>query len=181
MYELPKSLEIDGIFYGIRSDFRAVLDIITALNDTELTAYEKIFVTLKILYVEFDKIVNIQEAFKKAMWFINCGDEEKGGAKRKLMDWEQDFKIIAAPVNRVLGYECRSCEYLHWWTFISAYYEIGECTFSNVVNIRNKKQKGKRLEKWEEEFYRENRNMIDLKQKVTSEEQEIINDIMGIV
>jgi len=49
--------------------------------------------------------------------------------KAKLADWEQDFPLIVNPVNRVLGYEVRDCEYCHWWTFLSAYYEIGDCLF----------------------------------------------------
>ena len=53
--------------------------------------------------------------------------------------------------------------------------EIGECTFSTVVSIRSKRAKGKKLDKWEEEFYRENRKMIDLPQKLTAEEQEFLN------
>ena len=47
-------------------------------------------------------------------------------------------------------------------------------TFSNIVSIRSKRMKGKKLEKWEEEFYRENRKMIDLPQKLSKEEQEFL-------
>ena len=36
--------------------------------------------------------------------------------------------------------------------------EIEEGTFSTVLGIRQKKAKGKRLEKWEEEFYRNNKD-----------------------
>ena len=41
-YDLPRSLEVDGEEREIRSDFRPVLDIITALNDLELTEREKV-------------------------------------------------------------------------------------------------------------------------------------------
>ena len=50
--------------------------------------------------------------------------------------------------------------------------EIGECSFSNIVSIRSKKQKGKKLDKWEEEFYREHKKEIDLPRKLTKEEME---------
>jgi hypothetical protein len=53
--------------------------------------------------------------------------------------------------------------------------EIGECTFSNIVSIREKKIKGKKLEKYEQEFYRENRKLIDLPHKLTAEEEEFLN------
>ena len=44
--------------------------------------------------------------------------------------------------------------------------------FSNILSIRIKKSKGKKLEKWEQEFYRENKSLIDLKRKLTAEEEE---------
>ena len=83
-----------------------------------------------------------------------------------------DFKILIAPINRVLGFETRTAEYVHWWTFLSAYMEIGECLFSNVISIRKKRISGKKLEPWEQEFYRENKKMVDLPQSLTDEEKE---------
>lgn len=69
---------------------------------------------------------------------------------------------------------------LHWWTFISGYMEIGECQFSNVVSIRTKKRKGTKLEKWEQEFYAENKKKVDLKTDFRPEEQEFLNNLLGI-
>ena len=53
--------------------------------------------------------------------------------------------------------------------------EIGECTFSNIISIRSKKQKGQKLEKWEQNFYKENRKMIDLPHKLSKEEQDFLD------
>lgn len=178
IYDLPTSLTIGDTEYPIRSDFRAVLDIIAALNDPDLTDKEKSFVTLFILYEDYTLIDDLEAALEKAMWFISCGEQETKSTRR-LMDWEQDFPLIVAPVNRVLGYECRACEYLHWWTFISAYYEIGECAFSTVVSIRDKKQRGKKLESWEKDFYRNNRSSVDFRKKLSQAEQDEIDDIVG--
>lgn len=181
IYDLPTNLNINGKDYKIRSDFRAVLDILTALKDPNLSNYEMALVLLQILYIDYDEIDDYQEAINKAIWFIDCGEEYKPTRnKPALMDWEQDFKLIVAPINRILGYECRQADYLHWWSFISAYYEIGECAFSNIVSIRNKKQRHKKLEKWEQEFYRDNREMIDLKKRISDETQKEIDDILGV-
>ena len=105
------------------------------------------------------------------MWFVGGGDMPKGNQKTKLADWNQDFPLIVNPVNRVLGYEVRDCEYCHWWTFLSAYYEIGDCLFAQVVAIRKKRKQGKKLDKYEQEFYRDNRDLIDIKVKLTDEEK----------
>lgn len=180
MYDLPTSLEIDGIEHPIRSDYRAALDICAALSDSEFTNNEKIMALLEILYGDCEAIENIEEAVKKALWFISCGDDSTPQRKRpKLMDWQQDFAYIVAPVNRIAGCEIRSLPYLHWWTFISYYYEIGECTFSNIISIRNKRAKGKKLEKWESEFYRDNRKMIDLKSGLSDNDKELLKEFLG--
>jgi hypothetical protein len=92
------------------------------------------------------------------------------------MNWQHDFAQIAPPISRTLGYDPRTPDkFTHWWTFIGAYKEIGECTFSNVISIRNKRMKGKKLEKWEEEFYRENRKMIDLPYNLSPEDENFLN------
>ena len=62
-------------------------------------------------------------------------------------------------------------QYLHWWTFLGAYMEIGESLFSQILNVRIKKAKGKKLDDWERDFYKENKNLIDLDVKYTEEEQ----------
>ena len=41
-----------------------------------------------------------------------------------------------------------------------------------MISLRNKKQKGKKLEKHEQEFYQENKKMVDLPLNITEEEQE---------
>ena len=60
--------------------------------------------------------------------------------------------------------------------------EIREGIFSTVLGIRQKMAKGKRLEKWEREFRRNNKKICDLKTRYTKEEQEEIdywNKLLG--
>lgn len=175
MYDLPKSLDVCGTVYEIRSDYRAVLDICTAFSDIDLSNQEKAIVALQIMYVDFENMPpeHYEEALKQCLWFIDLGEEEQQTTSNlKLMDWEQDFKYIVAPVNRVVGQDIRSVEYLHWWSFIAAYYEIGECLFAQIVSIRSKKAKGKQLDKSEREWYRNNRHLVDMKQKLSESEKD---------
>lgn len=174
-YRLPESLEIGGIEYAIHSDFRDVLDILEILNDVELDNKDRSLFALLFFYPDFDTIPpeHWQEAMEKCQWFLSGGQEERNGKKSpRMMDWEQDFPYIIAPVNRVLGYESRAAEHVHWWTFLSAYMEIGECTFSQIVHIRDQKRRGKSLDKADREWYARNRDIVDLKMKYTSEEED---------
>ena len=173
---LPLSVEINGENFAIRNkcDYRVVLDAISALNDVELSEQEKIQCALYVFYEDVEKITDYEIATKEMMRIINNGEEsaQEEQQKPKVMDWEHDFKVLVAPMNKVLSCEIRTVEYLHWWTFLAGYMELGECLFSNIVSIRKKKMTGKKLEQWEQEFYRENKKMVDLPQNLTEEEKE---------
>lgn len=53
VWELPTSIVVGGIKYDIRTDFRAILDILKTFNDPEFENDEKWIVCLTILYVDF--------------------------------------------------------------------------------------------------------------------------------
>lgn len=176
MYDLPKSLDVCGVEYAIETDFRAILDIFSILIDEDLDAEAKSIGVLGIFYFDFRDMpsAHIPEALKKCFWFINSGHEEEQKKTPKLMDWEQDFQYIVAPINRIAGQEVRALPYLHWWTFLSYYGEIGDCYFAQIVRIRNLKAEGKLKDKADKEFYRRNRDAIDIKRRYSEAEEEVI-------
>ena len=188
-WDFPTSLNIGGVDYEIRTDYRAVLDLFTALSDPELTdedeqvtAYMQNRVIMEIMFPQCDDIPleHMQEALEKVTEFIDMGisDDRK---KPKTMDWEQDAPILIPAINRVLNCEIRAQKYIHWWTFLGAYMEIGESLFSNIVHIRQKKASGKKLEKWEQDFYNDNKSLIDFKKKDkrSTEEKDVLRDYFG--
>ena len=173
---LPTSVEIGGTAYDIRSDYRAVLDICAALSDPALDGQDKALALLDIFYPGFSDMPpeHYEEAVQRCLWFINCGDEDNQRPAPKLVDWEQDFKYIVAPINRVTGMEVRAVEYLHWWTFVAAYYEIGDCTFVQIVRIRDQLRRGKSLDKSDREWYRQNRHLVDFKVNYTEADDDVV-------
>ena len=172
-WDLPSSLSIGGEDFSIRTDFRAILDILAAYSDPELEDDEKMLVCLSILYVDFEKIPqeHYEEAMKKAIEFIDMGQTPDDKPSPRLMDWEYDAAVIIPEVNKNLGYEVRTSKETHWWTFLGAYMGIGDGLYSNIINIRQKRSKGKKLEKYEQEYYRENKKLIDLPAHLTEEQQ----------
>lgn len=172
---LPTSLDVNGKTLKIRTDYRDIILIMQAFNDDDLSEEEKVVVMLQCLYIDYDQITDddLQEACDKAIWFLNCGNTlESKEKKPALYDFEHDEQMIFSAVNKVAGTEVRCLDYLHYWTFIGYFNEIGEGMFSSVLNIRNKKQKGKKLEKWEQEFYTRNKQVIDLPKHYSKEEKE---------
>ena len=188
MFDLPKSVEICGEQTPIRYDFRSVLDILCAVNDPELSEEEKTWVALSIFYPNIEEIGDFEEAVKQLLLFINGGEEDVSQSKDpQLVDWEKDAPRIIPAVNKVLGYETRAVEYdrenntggVHWYTFLGAYMEIGDCLFAQVVRIRDKLRRHKNLEKEEREWYRKNRNLVDVKKKLTDEEDAFLQSVFG--
>ena len=171
---LPKSLNVNGKELAIRYQYEAVLDVIRAFNDPELEDSEKAYICLYILYEDFDELEkdDYEEALRQAERFIDNGIESRKTSDVKMVDFEQDAHLLFSAVNRVAGKEVRECENVHWWTFLGWFMEIGECTYSTVLNIRSKRAKGKSLEKWEKEFYSENKEIVEIKPRLTQEEIE---------
>ena len=81
--------------------------------------------------------------------------------------------MICAAVNTVAHMEIRSIPYLHWWTFVGYYMSVGQSVLSTVVSIRDKIKHGKKLEKWEQEFRRDNPTYFNRKQ---SEEDKAVEE-----
>lgn len=181
MYDLPVSVEVCGTEYAIRSDYRAALDICAALNDTELDDQDRGLVVLDIFYPGFARMPpeHYQEAIRRCFWFLSCGEQPADRKAPKLVDWEQDFSYIVAPINRVMGREIRAVEYLHWWSFIAAYYEIGDCTFAQIVRIRSLRARGKPLDKSDREWYQRNRHLVDMQTTYTAREDDLLRQWVG--
>ena len=169
MYDLPTTVPVLGTVYNIRNkaDYRVVLDIIATCEDSELTVEEQFIISLIIFYEGLDTIDDvldtfntpdlITEAVQAMMDFIGCYDDDVGyRTQHKVVDWIQDEQLIVSAVNKVAQTEIRALPYLHWWTFISYYMAIGECTLSTIVGIRDKISRGKKLDDFEREFKRDN-------------------------
>lgn len=172
-WELPTSLEVGGKDYAIRYQFGAVLDIMTMYTDPELDDSEKVEAMLRIMYPDFDSIPasDIPEAVRKACDFIDCGNRSSEAQRPKLMDWSQDISLIIPAVNGVAHYEVRRDKDLHWWTFWGYFMSIGDSLFSSVLRIRSKRAKHKKLEKHEEEWYRENKHLVDFRRPESEEKK----------
>lgn len=176
-WRLPVTVEVGGRPFSIRSDFRAVLDALDALNDEKLMPEEQCLACIRILYPRWRELPDYREAFRQAMIFVNLGKpiDTETPHQAALADWGKDAQLIAPAVDEVLGYSCRQCAYLHWWDFLGAYQSIKpESVFGTVVRVRSKRRRGEKLDKSEERFCRENPDLVKLPHKRTAEEEELL-------
>lgn len=169
---LPEILSVGGEDYSIRTDYRNVLQTFEAFQDPELEPAEKWIVAIYLIFEDFscaDDVIHaaqdgfdLEEAQEQILWFISAGQPEKEITELPVYDWKQDEQMIFSAINKVAGTETRFLDYMHWWTFLGYFNEIGEGTFSYIVGIRDKLNKHKKLEKHEREFVAKNKKIIKL-------------------
>lgn len=193
---LPETLAVGGEDYLIRTDYRNVLQVFEAFQDPELTQEEKWIVAIYLMFEDFscaDNVLqvakdgfNLEDAIKQISWFISAGQPEKQVLEKPTYNWKQDEQIIFSAVNKVAGKETRELEYLHWWTFLGYFNEVGEGLFRDVVRIRHKLNKGRKLDKDEKEFLSKNKELVKLEKPKTKEEQEqedaynaLLDEVLG--
>lgn len=179
---LLETLTVGGEEYSIRTDYRNILQAFEAFQDPELTQEEKWIVAIYLMFDDFscaDDVMqaaqdgfDLEEAIKQISWFISAGQSEKQALEKPTYNWKQDEQMIFSAVNKVAGRETRKLKYLHWWTFLGYFNEIGEGTFSFIVGIRNKINKNRKLEKHEQEYLDNNKESVMLKKHETKEELE---------
>ena len=174
MFNLSDTVPVSGAEYSVRTDFRVILEIFVMLDDPDLSDADKTEALLRMFYSErpSDPDTALQA-------FTDFVDPRHGSQGKKpsgrLIDWSQDFDLMVAPINHILGFECRAADYLHWRTFLSAYLEIPpESVFARVLRIREKLRTGKKLEKNERSWYHKNRELVHLKPKFSRAEEELI-------
>lgn len=177
---LTTALEVGGKKVPINADFRNVLTIFEAFNDPELSDVEKAYICLRRLYLEDISPSLYKEAIEKAYWFLGGGDSPKTSTNgAKLIDWKHDATLIAPAVSKALGVvDVRGEEFLHWETFLGAFGEIGEGLFSQIVHMRQKLEKGEKLDKSEKEFLRRNSDLVLLR---SAEEQAAIDETEALL
>lgn len=179
--ELPEYLMIEAVDYPIRSDYRNVLQVFEAFQDPELSQEEKWIVAIYLMFEDFlcaddvfeavENGFDIEEAAKQIVWFISAGKEPGESKELPTYDWLQDEQMIFSAVNKVAGKETRAEDYIHWWTFLGCFNEIGEGDFSFVVGIRNKLNHGKKLEKYEREYLSKHKDVVRIRKRLTEEEK----------
>ena len=163
--QLPKTLTINGKSYRIRTDYRNILRIFEAFADKDLSDKEKMLVCLRRMFVDLSKLPydDYKEAYEQVYWFIGCGKPEEKRPPVRTFNWIKDEPLMFPAVNKAAGLEVRAVPYLHWWTFMGYFESIdAESLFGTVLSIRQKKARGKKLEKYEREFMQNNKALMAL-------------------
>ena len=170
-YALPQEAVIEGKHYKINGDFRNILAIFSFLEDPDLPEFIRWQAALNRFYTEPLAEEHLSQGAEYFSWFVRMGQKESPPGP-KLLDWQQDAPMIVADVNKVACQEIRQLPFVHWWTFLAWFHGIGEGQLSTVVALRQKRLEGKPLTEWEQDFYRRNKDLVDLPVKLSREEKQ---------
>ena len=146
-WRLPTRLEVGGKAYPIHSDYRDILDILHRLNDTSEPEFIRWRVALALFYEGDLPRSDYSEAMQKL-----------------------DAPLIAADINKAAGCEVRALPYLHWWTFMAWFNSIGDGQLATMLRVRSKLRHGQKLQPWEQDYYRKNKAMVDLRPRLNPAE-----------
>ena len=153
----------------------------TAFEDNDLTGFEKQSIMLELLYPVVPP--NRVKAAELAVKFLNYGEESNQGDEtescERLYSFSQDAKYILSAVKQSYNVDLEKESDLHWWKFSYMFLDLNEnCFFNRLICLRKQKAKGK-LTKEEKEWYYSIREIVDLPESYTAEEQTVINEFMS--
>ena len=127
---IPKSVEIDGIEYEIRTDFRISMLFEMMMQDEELEDNEKVIRALNLYYPIIPPDRN--KAISKIIWFYRCGKDtvkssnNSKGEGVKIYDYEYDDDYIYSAFLSQYGVDLQDIKYLHWWKFKAMFKSLNE-------------------------------------------------------
>lgn len=127
---VPESVEIDGIEYEIRTDFRISILFEMMMQDEELSNEEKILKALELYYPIIPD--NVEEAIDKIKWFYRCGKDivksnnESHGESVKIYDYEYDDDYIYSAFLSQYNVDLQDIKHLHWWKFKAMFKSLNE-------------------------------------------------------
>lgn len=123
--------------YLIRTDFRIGMQIAQCLADDDYDDYEKIAISLELLFGK--GIPDMDIAAAGLSWFLNAGEERKGSNEEpdneNYFDFEIDSMRIFTAFRSQYGIDLTK-ENMHWFQFLSMISDLGECAFTKVISYR---------------------------------------------
>ena len=163
--QLPTKIKVNNNIYDINYDFRTVILTLQALEDPELTHFEKLNILVNNIYKDDIPYEDYEEACKQASKFIDLGKDNNGTNKKsnvRIFSFEKDANYIFTGINLTHNIDLEKEKNLHWWKFMAMFMDMSpECMFGELVYYKKRKAEGK-LTKDEKKQYEKIKDLVDL-------------------
>lgn len=140
---------IKPLVYKIRYDYESCKNIMVMYEIAKLSENDKSYLMLKMFY-ENSIPTDMEKAQKKAIEFLNCGEQKENKKQgfnkiyEHLFSWFQDWKYMFSSVNYTHNDILLKNPKLHWWTFNSKLIDLKEdCKYNEIINNRLAHRLGK--------------------------------------
>lgn len=162
--------------YQLNTDFRVGILLTLLMEDESVDEDIKLLVALNNLYK--NKVPDdINIAVDGLTWFLSCGRSEvyylnkpkDTGTTDKCLDFNEDALDIWGAFW-MHGVDLDEIEYMHWFKFMTAISNVGDCPLSNKISYRGtdlSKLKGDTLK-----YYRELKEKYQIYESVSKDEYE---------
>ena len=175
--ELPE--EWNG--YPIDSDFQIGIQISQCMSDDELSKTEKFNLAVDLLFPE-TKPTN-KEAAEALDWFLSEYHHDNNTDNKSnvpIMDFDIDqWRIYAAFLSQY-RIDLNSVK-MHWFVFMGLLSNLNECSFTHVMDIRQKKITSK-MSQEEKKAIKEAKKVFSIKppkeERISPEEQRRVDEFM---
>lgn len=172
--------------YPIDSDFQTGILISQCLVDSELTEYEKYATAINLLFPDENNRPNVERSIEGLSWYLTEFQHDNPGKKEKhveVMDFDIDqWRIYSA---FLMQYHIDlNTEKLHWFVFMGLLSNLNECSFTNVMSIRQR-DINPQMSKKEKESLIEAKKVFAIKkvteEPLTEEEQKRVEEFMKYI
>lgn len=173
----------DGTLYSLDTDFRIGIQLCLIQEDPELTEKEKSIKIQELLFID-DIPGDTYEIEQCVKFFINgwyLDNESKKKENKRLMDFNIDQWRIYSAFLAQYRIDLHEIEYMHFWKFMGLLSNLQECSYTRVIDIRQRKIKPK-MDAEDKKILKEAKEIYELPELRSLEEQEIddgIYDFLG--
>lgn len=163
--------------YLIRTDYRIGIQIALCLSDVEYSEHERMAIAASLLYG--NGIPDVSTAMDGLKWFMLQGKEPVEPTEEEVYcDYEYDNALITSAFRKVYGIDLPKAK-MHWWEFCMLMGDLGDCAFTQTINIRKKKLTDD-MNNEELTYYANAKRLVMLPKKYNPEEQEKIDEFMAL-
>lgn len=116
---LPETVAVDGVRYGVRTDFRVGLRFDGLLWDRRVSPGMKVALGVGLFFGEGERPGDAVAAFEAVTGFYRGGETgvaEGARGGRRLVDFEKDAGLVYAAFLGQYGVDLMEAR-MHWWVF----------------------------------------------------------------
>ena len=166
--ELPSTIEVNGSFFKIKTNFRDWLKFGELIKDDHLMQDYLYLFPGSIPNPNDDIITELLKFYNNP----NSTPHDRGGTKDVIVDFMQDGEYIYSAFLQAYGIDLFDIDYLHWHKFQALFRSLPEeCLMSQIMGYRSFNKYN--AKKSQEKIYQEQKEIWRLPFEVKQNEETV--------